>query len=273
MKKNAARKKVSMAKDYSYEGENIFFKHEISKNMQKNAYSTHSHNMYEILYFVNGDATHVIEDRKYKLKRGDLIIIHPSKYHYIQIDSVCDYERYDILFSEKTKNLESIKMLDGVPEIINLVEYSMATEIIKKTDFYFNNFSGESFENILTSLLNELLYLLSVTPATENTDAPRVSSATLSRALSYINENLTTLTGVDEIARNCFVTESYLYRLFRSELRQTPLKYITSKRMLLAERMISNGEKPTSVYEKCGFSDYTTFYRNYRAFFGHSPSE
>ena len=134
------------------------------------------------------------------------------------------------------------------------------------------HFDGEDFERILTGLLCELFYLLSVTPATENTDAPTVTSQALSRALAYINDNLTTLTGVDEVARSCFVTESYLYRLFKNELHKTPLKYISAKRLLLAERMISDGEKPTAVYEKCGFTDYTTFYRNYRSYFGHAPS-
>ena len=261
-----------MQTDYTYEGAELFFKHETTKNMPKDAYSTHSHNMYELLYFVGGDATHVIEDRKYKLKRGDLVLIHPSKYHYIQIDSECDYERYDILFSDKTKNISGLELLGGVPEVINLEEYSMATEIIKKTDFYSRHFSGEDFEKILTSLLSELFYLLSVTPRTSKTEDATVSSQTLSRALSYINDNLTTLSGVEEVARKCFVTESYLFRLFKSELKQTPLKYITSKRLLLAERMISDNERPTVVYEKCGFSDYTTFYRNYRSYFGHSPS-
>ena len=262
-----------MHNDYSYEGENIFFKHEISKNLSRDAYSMHSHNMYELLYFVSGDATHVIEDRSYKLKRGDLILIQPSKYHFIRIDSDCDYERYDILFSPKTKNIEGLALLDTTPEIINLEEYPMATEIIKKTDFYFKHFEGDDFEKILTGLLCELFYLLSVTPATENTDAPIVVSQTLSHALSYINDNLTTLAGIDEVARSCFVTESYLYRLFKNELHQTPAKYIASKKLLLAERMISDGETPTAVYEKCGFSDYTTFYRNYRSYFGHSPSD
>ena len=261
-----------MQTDYSYEGENLFYKHEISRHMPKNAYSMHSHNMYELLYFVSGDATHVIEDRKYKLKRGDLILIRPSKYHYIQIDSECDYERYDILFNTKTKNLDCLDLLDEAPEIINLEEYSMATEIIKKTDFYFKHFSGQNFENILTSLLNELLYLLSVTPATERTDAPEVTSPTISSALSYINDNLTTLESVDEVAKNCFVSESYLFRLFKKELKQTPAKYINSKKLLLAERLINEGKSPTDVYEKCGFNDYTTFYRNYCSFFGQTPS-
>ena len=262
-----------MQKDYSYEGENLFYKHEISHNLPKDAYSMHSHNMYELLYFVGGDATHVIEDRQYKLKRGDLVLIRPSKYHFIRIDSACDYERYDILFSPRTKNIDGLDLLDRTPEIINLEEYPMATEIIKKTDFYYKRFGGEDFERILIGLLCELFYLLSVTPATENTDTPTVASPTLSHALAYINDNLTTLSGVDEVAKKCFVTESYLFRLFKSELRNTPARYITSKRLLLAERMISDGESPTAVYERCGFKDYTTFYRNYRAHFGHAPSE
>ena len=262
-----------MHRDYSYESDELYFKHEVSHNLSKDAYSMHSHNMYELLYFVGGDATHVIEDRQYKLKRGDLVIIRPSKYHFIRIDSSCDYERYDVLFSPKIREMDHIALLDNIPEVINLEEYPMATEIIKKTDFYFKHFDGADFEKILTGLLCELFYLLSVTPATENTDAPIVVSQTLSLALSYINDNLTTLSGVEEVARRCFVTESYLYRLFKNELHKTPAKYIASKRLLLAERMIFDGESPTSVYEKCGFSDYTTFYRNYRSYFGRSPSE
>ena len=81
-----------MNREYLYESEYLFFKHETTRNMPKNAYSMHSHNMYELLYFVGGDATHVIEDRRYKLKRGDLVLIKPSKYHYVLIDSSCDYE-------------------------------------------------------------------------------------------------------------------------------------------------------------------------------------
>ena len=111
-----------MQNDYSYSGENIFYKHEISENLKKDAYSMHSHNMYELLYFVSGNATHVIEDRRYKLKRGDLVLIRPSKYHYIQIDSVCDYERYDILFSFKTEAAMGSELLESAPEIINLEE-------------------------------------------------------------------------------------------------------------------------------------------------------
>lgn len=71
----------------------MFFKHEISENLPCGTYSMHTHNAYEPIYFLDGDAAHAIEDRKYKLKKGSLILIRPLRYHFIQIDSLVRYER------------------------------------------------------------------------------------------------------------------------------------------------------------------------------------
>ena len=98
-------------------------------------------------------------------------------------------------------------------------------------------------------------------------------SPIISKALKYTNENLCTVASIEEIAEHLFVSESYLFRLFQKELHQTPKKYIMEKRLLLAQKMIRDGEKPTMVCERCGFGDYTTFYRNYITFFGYSPSK
>ena len=67
------------------------------------------------------------------------------------------------------------------------------------------------------------------------------------------------------------MSESFLFRLFKRELHQTPLKYIREKRLMLARKMLSEEERPTAVCTRCGFSDYTTFYRNYVGFFGCRP--
>ena len=48
---------------------------------------------------------------------------------------------------------------------------------------------------------------------------------------------------------------------------------IHMKRLAEAQKLISIGEKPSSVYTACGFNDYGTFYRNYTAYFGYAPSE
>ena len=93
-----------MIDDYIWTTDRMFFKHEISENLPCNAYSQHTHNACELIYFLDGDATHVIEDRKYKLKKGDLILIRPFQYHFIQIDTPARYERYDILFGKGRKD-------------------------------------------------------------------------------------------------------------------------------------------------------------------------
>ena len=255
-----------------YDTDNFCFRHFTSYAIQKDAHSAHSHNLYELIYFINGDATHVVENRKYKLKSGDLVLVRPGKHHFIQIDSTCDYDRYDILFSAELMKINSISCLDEDFEITNLADNPRADDIMSKLDFYFQHFDRETFVKLASLLLSELFYLLSVSDTQKKDYASAESSHVLSKAITYINSHLNTIKSVSEVASHCFVTESYLFRLFKNELHHTPKKYITEKRLLLADKRISSGEKPTFVYDKCVFSDYTTFYRNYVSFFGHTPS-
>ena len=88
--KREGRKSVN---DYIYQTDRPLFRYKVSENLPRDTYSMHTHNAYELIYFLDGDATHVIEDRKYKLKPGDLILIRPFQYHFIQIDSTSRYER------------------------------------------------------------------------------------------------------------------------------------------------------------------------------------
>ena len=260
-----------MMKDYILQTDRIFFKHEISENLSCDTYSMHTHNNYELIYFLEGDATHVIEDRKYKLKKGDLILIRPFRYHFIQIDAPVRYERYDILFDRDKNRVEGIDLLPENLEVINLTGNAVAEEIFCKCDLYHKSCDAGTFERILSHLLSELFYNLHVFPRSESEGGSALSPL-ISGALQYINENLCTVGGIGEIAGHLFVSESYLFRLFQKELHQTPKKYILEKRLLMAQKKILAGEKPSVVCEDCGFGDYTSFYRNYTMFFGYSPA-
>ena len=257
---------------YIFESDKIYFKHQVSENLSCDAYSMHTHNNYELIYFIEGDATHVIEDRKYKLKKGDLILIRPLRYHFIQIDSPAVYERYNILFDPEKHNIESVALLSDDIEVINLSKNAMAEDIFRRCDVYYRHCDKENFEKILAHLISELFYNISLFSKAFGNEGTTVSPI-ISKTLKYINENICSIEGIDEIAGRLFVSESYLFRLFKKELHQTPKKYIMEKRLLMAQKMILLGEKPTSVCNRCGFGDYATFYRNYSAFFGCSPSE
>lgn len=261
-----------MTSEYIQDTEKIFFKHELSRKLSENVYSMHTHNAYELLYILSGDATCVIEDRRYKLNRGDLILIRPLRYHFIQIDSITDYERYDILFDPSRHGVDGLARIGRDAEVIHLSENAIAKNIFEKMDVYAERFDGADFERLLSHLLSELFYSIGLFDDRVERGGNSISPL-ISDALRYINESLYTIKSMGEIANHLFVSESYLFRRFKRELHQTPKRYIMNKRLLLAEQRLSLGEAPTAVCRELGFGDYTSFYRNYRSFFGRAPGE
>lgn len=236
-------------------------------------FDKHSHSTYEILFFLNGDATEVIEDRCYKLKKFDLILIRPNNYHYLQIDSSSEYERYVINFNPATISLNNIQYIPEETEIWCCKHRPIILDLFKRIDYYYNALNPKAFHDLLPLLLKELIYNLSIDTTVPDSAQRRIVHPIVSSALKEINDNLFTLTSIQEIAQKLYVTESYLYRIFKQELKTTPYKYITEKRLSTAHSLISQGQAPTHVYRECGFHDYTTFYRAFMKRFGHAPSK
>ncbi len=253
-------------------GEYIYnhFIHENPDN-KRNHFAKHVHNHFEIILFLRGDATYIIEDRKYKLKPFDLILIPPSRYHYIHIDSNIDYERYNILFPlGKPWGIE-IKEPSTPIDVINCSENRIVRDIFSKMDRY-SEFGNNVISDLLPGLIKEIFYNVS---DSENYAIPEAQnmSPIITKALDYINKNLFTIKDIEEISSALFVAPTYFFRIFKGQMKISPKKYITVKRLITAERMILDGEKPTSVYTACGFSTYTAFYKRYVDYFGVPPSK
>ena len=157
-------------------------------------------------------------------------------------------------------------------DVINLERGGVVDEIFKKFSFYAESFSQSDFCDIAKLLIQEIIYNLSLA---EDGEKKRFSvlSPILSQALGYIEKNLFTIKDISEVAGAVFVTESYLFRLFKRELFKTPKKYINEKRLLWAQKQLRKGKKPTEIAARAGFDDYTTFYRNYVELFGKHPSK
>ena len=255
--------------DYQYSSDGLFFKHELTVSPPCDAFSMHTHNYCELLYFLSGDATHVIEDRKFKLRPGDLILIRPYHYHFIQVDSPKTYNRFNILFDEDDIGFD-MKRISEALNVINISDHPRLADIFSKLDFYAESFDSKEFLKLFRGILVEILYNLSLIEPPED-----VSSVNplISDAIEYINEHLFTIKDVNEISDAVFVTDSYLFKLFKRELHKGPKKYLTEKRLLAAQKQISLGKKPSTVFSECGFSDYTSFYRSYVKYFGHPPSD
>ncbi len=238
---------------------------------KRNNFAKHVHNSFEIILFLRGDATYIIEDKRYKLKPYDLILIPPSRYHYIHIDSSIDYERYDILFPYNTEDGLKIKNFNHGINVVNIANNRVIIDLFSKIDRYCE-MGEEPIKELLPGLIKEMFYNLPEYETHEVAKHQKMSPI-ITKALDYINKNIFTIKDIEEVSSALFVAPTYFFRIFKEQMKISPKKYITVKRLIAAEKMIREGEKPTDIYTACGFSTYTAFYKRYVNYFGIPPSK
>jgi len=233
----------------------------------------HIHDMCELLFLKKGNPGYFVEGRDYKLSKNTLIISRPGDRHRIYFDEPSVYERYNILYDEKKLPKGIFESIPSDIDVINFDGNSVVTELFRKTDFYKEHFSDVQLSSILCNITEEIFYNIAIV---SKDLPPRTGSASsnplVSAALDYINGNLTTITGLGEICDKLYITKSHLHHLFIKHLQISPKKYILMKKLDIARKAIRSGIRPNDVYIDCGFTDYSTFYRDYVKLFGHSPS-
>ena len=79
--------------------------------------SLHSHDFYELYFFISGDASYIIDNLRYKLESGDILLISPSNLHQLDMHSHnVSYERIVLWINPKyVKSLSSARtnLCDG----------------------------------------------------------------------------------------------------------------------------------------------------------------
>ena len=254
------------------ENNHLHFSHVRHSNTENYKISTHTHEFPELLYITEVSGSHITEDKAYTLKSGDLILTPPAVSHRMELAPSMPYERYCIVFDTSILGNINIEKIYENITVINCGKHSMITDIFKKADYYHKILPEKDFHDMLDLLIKEIFYNLSAYDGNTGS-APSVISPILSRAINYINENLYEINSVSDVSDALFIAESYLFKIFKEQLKTTPKKYITSKKLHQARKSILLGAKPTDIYFSVGFTEYSAFYKSYVKFFGHAPGK
>ena len=249
---------------------NYVFNHLIYDNSTDKHFAKHSHALYEMIYVLEGEIDYIIEDRLYHAKKHSLIFIRPYTYHYFTIKSNTDYEKIGVLFNASFLKIDPT-IINKEIELLDCHNYQIIESIFQKFDFYHNTFSEKTFLDLFFSLIKEIIFNLSL--ITEPSIAPQYHTPILSPVLEYINSNLFSINKLEDISSALNISESYLKAIFKKELKIQPKRYINEKKLLTARQLILAGEKASIASEKCGFINYSTFYRLYLDHFNVTPSE
>ena len=162
-------------------------------------------------------------------------------------------DRYDMLLGCKRVSCFEIGQ-EAVDEVIRLYRSTNAYHILRLKEIVYRyvNMSIEE-QNVADSGIVHC-------------------SELIRRALDYIEKNLSLKLTAGEIAKNLFVSESKLVKLFKSEIGVTIGKYIDDYLFDYAEHLLLNTKLSIcQISEKLEFCDQFYFSRKFTVKYGKSP--
>lgn len=252
----------------------------------KKEFPFHYHDFYKIIYFVDGNVRYKIEGKTYKLKPHDFVLVDYHAIHKPEIESDVPYERYIIYLSEEFMDRENKRgeRMDHCFEmagqcrnhVLHFAPGSYEKLIGCLLRIESEGRSGRDFleDRMLEAVFMEFMVQLNraciAQPNAFITTA--VYHEKIVDIIAYIQEHLMENISIDFLSAHFFISRYYLMRQFKEATGYSIHQYINEKRILEAKRRILSGEAASKVCYDCGFSDYSTFARRFKAIAGTAPS-
>ena len=246
----------------------------------KKDFSYHYHDFHKIIVFISGKVTYHIEGKAYHLKPRDILLVSQGAIHKPEIDPSVPYERYIFWIRDDLSCQELNTCFQKANDrSFNLVRADSALQerlknLLPEIEQTLQNkhFGDTVLRNALFTqfmiYINRIFLRTSSSP-----DKKTYSSDTqVEQLLKYINRNLSENLSIDQLANRFFFSKYHMMRKFKNETGYTIHNYITSKRLLMARSLISQGIPVMKAAQASGFHDYTTFVRAYKKQFGKAPS-
>lgn len=260
----------------------------------------HLHEFYEIYFFISGKVNYLIEKQIYHLSFGDLIVMNNHEIHKPSVFPGEPYERIVIHFnpaiasamSPDDFNLlecfvnrpkgEFNKLKLNNEQIDHVLSYLYKIESLTKSQ------SKSSVILKLTTFIDLLVYINKLYHLWQNTDKSNmllghnmplnedkafVIPEKLTLIMDYIDKNLESDLSLESLGKKFFLDKYYLSRLFKKHTGSNIHDYILYKRISKAKRLLSEGHSATYASIKCGFNDYSNFYRMFKKAVGVAPSK
>jgi len=255
----------------------------------RGALEMHFHDFYELMYVESGGFPLLVDNKSYMITKGDFVLINKNHLHHYQyhIPETANSSRILLWISDRFLNSLSESETD-------------LSACFLESDVAAWHFSSLQRTHLI-SCLNELLYLETDNTCSETERhllqrsyltiffvqlnrliAPSGSTPVLNEAAltpmlktlsSYIDKHLGDNLTIDELSKVVHLSKFHLIHKFKELTGMTIHDYVTSKRIIHASELIGEGLPLGLIHERCGFSSYSSFFRNFKAIYGISPKE
>lgn len=235
----------------------------------------HTHDFYEIIFVLEGECTHVINDQVYEALPSAIHVLRPWDVHHFskQSDNINllvlsvaaeEYEKFLLPYGEfaqeniKTSNTPPVVKLNNIQRQDFISGYrlisSMGLEIKLNA---MRILAGKSVQMVLAQMM-----------MSENQHYPAqfLRAVELMRAPEYAAK------GLDEFKRLTNYSHTHLCRLMKQYAGITPQQYVFQQRMNCAYEMLYNTDMDLlAVAESVGYSSNSHFCQVFHTYYGITP--
>ena len=252
------------------------------------AAALHYHNFYEIIYVMEGEFASLAEDKIHPLHRGDFLLLNRNVMHkYQPAEKKQDVSRRIILW-----------VTDGMLERLGEGDTDLSA-----------CFHGESarvchfpvyYEEMLRGFLLKLAmsrgpeseppgtkaamdrgylilfftYLNMLCRGGEYFSTEELAGNPLVEQVSaYIDGHMEEAISLGQLAEQVHMSKYYFLRKFKEMTGVTVHAFLMDKRLIRACQYLREGRSITQVWQSCGFANYSSFLRNFRAAYGVAPGK
>ena len=240
----------------------------------------HIHECCEVFFCLDGGRSFLIDDKVYDISDGDLFIINQFEAHKVVPSDKSNFTRYILHIHPSfiySNSYGDVNLADCFYSSDKMTKISLTEEEKKKMKSFFealdveHSYGDELYKRIgVTEILLEINRMF-----TEHTQSTftNFSHKTIQLAVDYINKNFALPINIEDVAQKSFVSPTQLSRLFKRYCGTTVTKYITSKRITEAKKLLANGKSVTEAAFMCGFNDYASFIRTFKKGVGGPPGK
>lgn len=238
----------------------------------------HSHDFYEIVFYVSGNVEYVNCDHVNTPYSGNMIINKPGDGHTTRLLGASVYERFVLYFDREFLNyiggtlplMPHIEAMDGFVFGFDSSPYETIFEKLNSARDGLKKNDPLSVSKAYTDLLT--VFSLICEHAKPNAEVRNIPGTVL-RIKQYIDANSASISDVNSLADEFFYSREHLSRVFKRYFNIPISDYISICKVNASKPLLRHGMKISAVSEQCGFGTPTSFLRTFKKFAKMTPSE
>lgn len=257
------------------------------KDARPDGIMLHNHDFFEVYFFLGGEVEFQIENATYSLMRGDVLLVSPMELHRpIPKNRESVYERV-VLWVDRQylRLLVQDQQLDLAQcfdphraqhtNLLRLSKESLGVLTVLLDIMMREAGSGQYGSDVMRrcTLIQVLTLVNRLTQRQGNMCCGLASDGLVDRIYAHINRHICDDLSLEALSKAFYVDIGTLSRRFKKQLGTTIPEYVRHKRLTMARNLLLEGERPTEAAIKCGYADYSSFFRAFRGQYDTSPKE